>query len=110
MKQLEKENNKKKTDKLCFWVVVKKKGLFVKMAFFRKIGKHDLCSEGPKNAHFRCNDLFLENGPFFDAHSKSPNTTKTGGIQQAQGKTQNGTSGCKSAIFGRGLERGVYYL
>ena len=48
---------------------------FVKMSFLGKIGKHYLCSEG---AHFRCNYLFLENAPFFGAHSKSPNTTKIG--------------------------------
>ena len=48
------------------------------MSFFRKIGKHYLCSEGKKGAHFRCNYLFLENGTFFGAHSKSPNTTKIG--------------------------------
>ena len=60
----------------------------MKMAFFRKIGKHYLCSEGTKNAHFRFNYLFLENGPFFGAHSKSPNTTKI--EPSAQGKTQKG--------------------
>ena len=41
--------------------------IFVKMSFLRKIGKHDLCSDGKNNAHFRCNYLFLENGPFFVA-------------------------------------------
>ena len=34
----------------------------VQMSFFRKIGKHDLCSDG-KKTHFRCNYLLLENGP-----------------------------------------------
>ena len=32
--------------------------LFAKMAFFRKLGKHWLCSEG-KNAHFRWHSLFF---------------------------------------------------
>ena len=32
------------------------------------------------------------------------------GFQQAQGKTQNGIFGFKSAILGRDLERGFYYL
>ena len=40
---------------------------------------------------------------FFVAHSKSP---KSAGTRE----TQNGTFGCKSAILGRGLERGLYYL
>ena len=60
-------------------------------------------SEGKKSARFHCNYLFWENGPFLvpiQWHSQSPNTTKIG-LQQAQGKTQNGTFGCKSAILGR---------
>ena len=53
----------KKTESSGFWVAAKKKGLFVKMAICRKIGKHYLCSEGKKNVHLRCNYLFLENDP-----------------------------------------------
>ena len=37
---------------------------------------------------------------------QSHQTLQTLGLQQAQGKTQNGTFGCKSAILGGGLERG----
>ena len=40
------------------------KVFFLKMASFRKIGKHYLCSEGKQKTHFRCNYLFWENGPF----------------------------------------------
>ena len=41
---------------------------------------------------------------------QSRQTLQKSGLQQAQGKTQNGTFGCRSAILGRGLERGLYYL
>ena len=41
----------------------------------------------------------------FCDHTTSQNTTKIW-LQQAQGKTQNGTFGFKSAILGRGLKRG----
>ena len=47
-----------------FWVVVKKNVFFCKMSFFRKIGKHYLCSDSKKKAHFCCNYLFLGYGPF----------------------------------------------
>ena len=43
-----KGNFKKKQKNSVFWVVVKKMVFFVKMSFFRKIGKHYLCSEGVK--------------------------------------------------------------
>ena len=43
----------------------RRRSFFVKWHFLRKIGKHCLCSEGKKSAHFRCNYLFLEYGPFF---------------------------------------------
>ena len=45
-----KGNFQKKLKNSVSWVDVKKKGFFVKKAFFRKICKHDLCSEGTKNA------------------------------------------------------------
>ena len=64
-KKMEKGKFQKSPENNVFWVFVKKTGLFfVKMSFFREIGKHYLCSEGQKSAHFRCNYLFLENGPF----------------------------------------------
>ena len=80
MKKMEKEKFKKKNQKnSVFWVVVKKNGLFfVKLSFFRKIGKHYLHSEGKKNAHFRCNYLFLEMVLFICGHSKWQNTIKIG--------------------------------
>ena len=51
---MEKENNMYSVS----WVVVNKI-IFVQKWHLLKIDKHDLCSEG-KNAHFRCNYLFLE--------------------------------------------------
>ena len=50
-----------------------------------------------KTVHFRCNYLFLENGPFF-VPIQSHQTLHKLGLQEAQG--------CKSAILGRGIERG----
>ena len=61
-----------------------------------------------KNAYFRCNYLFLENGIFLAY--KITKHYKIWGFQQAQGKTQNGTFGFKSAILGFPLERVFHYL
>ena len=99
---------RKNKQKNCAFCGCKEKGFFVKMAFFRKMGKHYLCSEGKKSAHFHCNYLFSENGPCFVA-IQSHQTLLQWGFQQAQGKTQNGTFVFKSAILGRGLERELYY-
>ena len=61
------EKEIKKNRNIVFLVVAKKNVFFFcKNFIFRKIGKHYLCSDG-KKAHFRCNYLFLENGPFFVA-------------------------------------------
>ena len=53
MKKMEKENFKKKTRKIVFfgWLW-RKMFFFVKLSFFRKIGKHYLCSEGKKKCAF----------------------------------------------------------
>ena len=64
------------------------KRFFVQKWHFLKVGKHYLCSAGKKSAHFRCNYLFWENGPFFGAHSKSPNTTKNRGFSRHGGKSK----------------------
>ena len=64
---------------------------------------------GRKNPHFRWHYLFLENGTF-SVTVQNYQTLQKSRFQQAQGKTQNGTFGCKSVILGRGLERGFYYL
>ena len=44
-------------------MVVNEKG-FLLNGVLKKIGKHYLCSEGKKNAHFRWHHLFLENVSF----------------------------------------------
>ena len=49
-----------------------------------------------------CNYLFLENGPFLCPFKVTKHYINRG----FQGETQNVTFGCKSPIFGRGLERG----
>ena len=55
----------KKTEKLCFLGGCEEEWVFsCKNVIFWKIGKHYVCSEGKNNAHFRCNYLFLEKGPF----------------------------------------------
>ena len=81
------------------------------MSFFRKIGKHYLCSlpRSTKSAHFRCNYLFLENGPFFGAHSKSPNTTKIG-VSAGTGENPKWHFWLQKCHFGFSLEKGLYYL
>ena len=90
----------------CLW---RKLVFFVKMSFFREIGKHYLCSEGKKSAHFRCNYLFLENGTFFGAHSKSPNTTKIG-VSAGTGENPKCHFWLQKCHFGFSLEKGFYYL
>ena len=85
MKKLEKEHFKKKTEKYCCLGGCEETRFFVKMAFFRKIGKHYLCSEGTKNAQFRCNYLFLENGPFL-VPIQSHQTQKNRGFSRHRGK------------------------
>ena len=79
------------------------------MSFFGKIGKHYLCSEGKKGAHFRCNYLFLENGTFWGAHSKSPNTTKIG-VSADTGENPKWHFWLQKCHFGFSLEKGFYYL
>ena len=66
-------------------MVVNKMFLLQKWHFL-EIGKHDLCSDGKENAHFRCNYLFWENVTFFCDPTKSPNTTKIGVSAGTRGK------------------------
>ena len=89
--------------------VCEETGLFCKNVIFREIGKHYLCSEGQKSAHFRCIYLFLENGTFFGAHSKSPNTTKIG-VSAGTGENPKWHFWLKKCHFGLSLEKGFYYL
>ena len=63
-----------------------------------------MCSDGEKGA-FSLQLSVLGNGPFLWPFQVTKHYKKYG-FQQAQGKTQNGTFGCKSAILGRGLEMG----
>ena len=51
MKNMEKENFKESPEKQCFWVVVKKKGLFVKMAFLEKLA-NTICVRKVKKRAF----------------------------------------------------------
>ena len=88
----------------------RKKVFFLKMAFFRKISTHYLCSEGQQRTRIFVETIcFGKMVPFFCGHCKRQSTIKLG-LQQAQGKTLNGTFACKNAILGRALERGLYYL
>ena len=64
MKKMEKVTFQKKQKNSVFWVVVKKKVIFVKMAFIRKTGKHYLCSEGTKTRAFSLQLSVFGNGPF----------------------------------------------
>ena len=80
-----------------------KQVVFVKMTFFRKFGKDDLCSEGNKLA-FSLTPSVLGKCHFCD-HIKSPNTTKIV-VSAGTGENPNGPFGCKSAFLGRGFERG----
>ena len=59
-----------------FGMVVNKKDIFAEMAL--KKGKQYLCSEGKKSAHFRCNYLFWENGPFFSPIQSRQTLQKSG--------------------------------
>ena len=60
------------------------------MTFFRRIGKHDLCSEGRKERAFSLqlsNYLFLENGPFL-CPFKVTKHYKNWGFSRHRGKPQ----------------------
>ena len=107
MKKMEKEHFKKKTRKnSVFWVFVKKTGLFCKMSFFRKIGKHYLCSEGKKGCAFSLQLSVFGKWYSFWCPFKVTKHYQKKGLQRTQGKTQNGTFGCKSAMLGFPSKRG----
>ena len=109
-KNLENKNVKKAQKNSVFGVVVKKWSFFGKMSFFRKIGQHYLCSEGhKKSAHFRCNYLFWENGPFFVCPFKVTKHYKNRGFSRHGGKPKMALLVAKVPfwVFPR---KGVYYL
>ena len=58
-----------------------------------------------KNAHFRCNYLFLENGPFLWPFQVTKHY-KNRGFSRHRGKTQSGTFGCK-VPFWEGASKGA---
>ena len=103
---MENEHFKQKNQKIVFfgWLWTKKMFLFAEMAFFEKWAS-TLCVRKVKNRAFSLQPSVFGKWSFF-APIQSHQTLQKYGFQQAQGKTQNGTFGCKSAILGRGLERG----
>ena len=106
------ENNgkrkfQKKPRKIVFfgWLW-RKMFFFVKLSFFRKIGKHYLCSEGKKKVRIFVATICFWKMSLFLVPIKSHQTLQKSGFQRTQGKTQNGTFGCKSAILGFPSKRG----
>ena len=89
-------------------MAVKKTFFLIKWIFFRKSRKHYLCSEGTKNAHFRCNYWFWKM-VLFCAHSKSPNTTKIG-VSTGTGENPKWHFWLQKCHFGKGPGKGLYYL
>ena len=75
---------------------------FVKMSFFRKIGKHYLCSEGQQKVRIFAATICFWKMVLFLVPIQSHQTHR--------GKPKKSTFGCKSAIFGFSLEKGFYYL
>ena len=109
-KKWKRKFQKKKPEKYFFLGGCEEKMFFVvKMSFFGKIGKHYLCSDSKNKRAFTLQLSVFGKWSFFCGHSKWQNTIKKG-FQQAQGKTQNGTFGCKNAILGKGPRKGFYYL
>ena len=109
MKKWKKKISKKTQKNSVFWVVVKKNVFFVKLSFFRKIGKHYLCSEGRKSAHFRCNYLFLENVTFFWCPLKVTKHYKNRDFSGHRGKPKMALLVAK-VLFWFSIEKGFYYL
>ena len=84
---MEKENFKKSPEKQCFGCVCEEDwSFFVKMSFFRRTGKHYLCSEGKKRCAFLLQLSVFGKRYFFGARSKSPNTRKNRGFSGHRGK------------------------
>ena len=81
----------------------------VPMSFFRKIGKHYLCSEGQKRCAFSLQLSVLGKWSFFGAHSKSLNTTKIG-VSAGKGENPKWQFWLQKCHFGFSLEKGLYYL
>ena len=102
---------KAKKNSVC-WVVAKKKSFLLEWHFLKKIGKHYLCSEGTKNAHFRCNYLFFfENGPFFGAlEIKVTKHYKNRGFSRHRGKPKMALLVATVPFLGFPSKGGLYYL
>ena len=79
------------------------------MSFFRKIGKHYLCSEGKRRCAFSLQLPVFGKWYFFGAHSKSPNTTKIG-VSADTGENPKWHFWLQKCHFGFSLEKGFYYL
>ena len=79
------------------------------MSFFRKIGKHYLCSDGKKKCAFSLQLSVLGKWYFFGGHSKSPNTTKIG-VSADTGENPKWHFWLQKCHFGFSLEKGLYYL
>ena len=99
-----KQKVQKTPRKIVFWGWLWTKMVLFWMSFLRKIGKHYLCSEGQKSAHFRCNYLFWENGPFL-VPIQSHQTLKNRGFSRHGGKPQMALL-VASAILGFPSKRG----
>ena len=109
-KKWKRKNSKKAQKNSVFWVAVKKMFfLFVKMSFFRKIGKHYLCSDGKKKRTCSLQLSVLGKWYFFGGLSKSPNTTKIG-VSADTGENPKWHFWLQKCHFGFSLEKGFYYL
>ena len=87
MKKMEKENFKKKNRKIVFfgrlWRTLV---FFVKTSFFRKIGKHYLCSEGQKKCAFSLQLSVFGKWSFFWCPFKVTKHYKNRGFSRHGGK------------------------
>ena len=92
-----------------FGVVVKNKGVFLKMAFFREIGKHYLCSEGKQKTHIFVATICFGKLVLFCGHSKWQNTIKIG-VSAGTGQNPKGHFWLQKCHFGKGPRKGLYYL
>ena len=87
-----------------------RKCFFVKMSFFRQIGKHYLCSNGKKQTRiFVATICFWKMVLFCCGHSKWQNTIKIG-VSAGTGENPKWHFWLQKCHFGKGPRKGFDYL
>ena len=100
---------KKKPEKIVFFGWLWGKCFFCKMSFFRKIGKHYLCSDGKKQTRIFVATICFWKMVLFCGHSKWQNTIKIG-VSAGTGENPKWHFWLQKCHFGKGPRKGFYYL